>query len=88
VVNGKLHYPLPVDVDKPLHDVATEKIREHHADYNNRPSNVISFMTAVTTTSDRLHCELVRILFLQTHEGNRRPPVVSLPWWLDGKAQS
>ena len=31
------------------------------------PSNVISFMTAITSTSGRLHCEFVRLFFLQTH---------------------
>jgi hypothetical protein len=41
--------------------------REYRADYKNRPSNSISFITAVATTSDRLHSELVQILFLQAH---------------------
>ena len=37
----------------------------YRAHYN----NAISFMpaVAVASTSGRLHCELVRILFLQTH---------------------
>ena len=51
--------------DEPLNDDAAEKIREHRAAYNNRPSNSISFMPAIATTSGRLHCEYVRILFLQ-----------------------
>jgi hypothetical protein len=34
-------------------------ITEYRADYNNRPSNSISLMTAVATTSGRLDCELV-----------------------------
>jgi len=42
-------------------------MREYRADYNNRPSNSISFMSAVASTSRRLHFELVRILFLQDH---------------------
>ena len=37
VFNGNLHYPLTVDIDKPLHDAAADKIREYRADYNNRP---------------------------------------------------
>ena len=49
------------------HDDAAEKIREYRADYNNRPSNPISFMPAVASTSGHIHCELVRILFLQAH---------------------
>ena len=32
----------------------------------------IFFITAVTDTSDRLHCELVHILFLQTHQETDR----------------
>jgi hypothetical protein len=34
---------------------------------NLRPSDGMSFMTDVTTTSDRLHCELVHLLFLQAY---------------------
>jgi hypothetical protein len=44
-----------------------KKIREYRVDDNTRPSQSISFMPAVATTSGRLHCELVRILFLQAH---------------------
>ena len=29
VLNGKLHYALPPDIDKPLHDAAADKIREY-----------------------------------------------------------
>ena len=32
-----------------------------------RPSNSMSVMPAVAITSGRLHCELVRIYFLQAH---------------------
>ena len=60
-LKGKLHYPNPGDIDKPLHDAAAEKIREYRAACNNRPSNSISFMPSVATTSGRLHCELGRI---------------------------
>ena len=65
--NGKLHHPLPADIDEPLHDDVAEKIREYRADYNNCPSNSISFMSAVTNTSGSLHCELLRIISLQAH---------------------
>ena len=50
-----------------LSETAADKIRDYRANYNNRPSNAISFVPAVASTFDRLHCELVRILFLQTH---------------------
>ena len=65
--NGTLYYPTPADTDNPLNEVVTNKIRDYRADYNNRPSNSISFMPAVASTSSRLHCELVRIIFLQAH---------------------
>jgi hypothetical protein len=67
VFNGKLRYLLPADIDKTLHDDDDENILTYRADYNDRPSNSISFMCtqySVLTTSDRLHCDLVRILFL------------------------
>jgi len=54
------NYIIPADIDKSLHDAAAGKIREYRAGYNNCPSNSISFMPAVATTSGRLHCELVR----------------------------
>jgi hypothetical protein len=40
VLNWKVHYLLPTDIDKSLHDVPLEKIRqrmEYRADYNIRP---------------------------------------------------
>jgi hypothetical protein len=36
---------------------------DYRPDYNNRPSNSISFMTVVPRTSGLLHCERVLILF-------------------------
>ena len=47
---------------------AADKIRDYRSDYNNRNSNSISFMSAVASTSGRLHCEFVCILFLQTEK--------------------
>jgi hypothetical protein len=41
-------------------------------DYNNNPANGISFMTAIVSTSDRLHSEFIRLLFLQTHRETDR----------------
>jgi hypothetical protein len=51
----------------PLNDAAAEKIRKYRADYNNRPSSAESFMSAIVSTSGRLHSEFVRLLFLQAH---------------------
>ena len=40
-LNGHLHYPN--DLYGPLNEAAADKIRQYRADYNNRPSNAISF---------------------------------------------
>jgi hypothetical protein len=69
-LNGHLKYPN--NLDQLLNDVAVDKIRKYRADYNNRPPSVVSFMTAIDSTSDRLHSEFVRILFLQTHQETDR----------------
>ena len=61
-INGHLHYP----------NAAADKIREYRTDYNNRPSNVISFMTAIASTSGRLHSKFVCLLFLQAHQETDR----------------
>ena len=50
----------------------SDKIRQYHADYNNRPSNAISFMTAIASTSRRLHSEFVLLLYLQSHRETDR----------------
>ena len=68
-INGHLHYP---NWDRPLNEAAADKIRSDRADYNNRPSNAISFMPAIASTSVRLHSEFVRLLFLQAHRETRR----------------
>ena len=63
--NGHLHYPN--DLDRSLNETATDKIRSYRVDYNNRPSNVISFMTAIASTSGRLHSAFVCLRFLRAH---------------------
>ena len=69
-INGHLHYPN--DVDSPLNETVADKIRAYHTDYNNRPSNDISFMPAIARTSGRLHSEFVSLLFLQAHRETDR----------------
>ncbi len=69
-INGHLHYPN--DLDGSLKETATDKIRQYHTDYNNRPSNSISFMSVIVSTSGCLHSELVCLLFLQTHRETDR----------------
>ncbi len=69
-LNGHLHYPN--DIDRSLNEAAADKIRKYRADYNNNPPNTVSFMSAMTSTSGRLHSEFVRLLFLQTHRETDR----------------
>ena len=64
-LNGQLYYP--ADLDRPLRETIVDKILQYRADYNNRPSNVISFIPPVASTSDLLHCEFVHLLFLYPH---------------------
>ena len=51
-LNGHLHYP--AEINRTLKEAAADKILEYRADYNNRPSNAISFMPAIASTSGRL----------------------------------
>ncbi len=69
-INGHLRYPNALD--GPLNEAAAYKIRQYRADYNSRPSNAISFMPAIASTSGCLHSELVRLLFLQAHRETDR----------------
>ncbi len=71
-LDGHLHYPRPPDTRRPLNEVAADKTLAYRADYDNRPSNAVSFMPAVASTSGCLHCEFVSILFLQVHRGAHR----------------
>ena len=52
-INGHLHYPH--DLYRSPNEAAADKIRQYRADYNNRPSNAISFMPAIASTSGRVH---------------------------------
>jgi hypothetical protein len=69
-LNGHLKYPN--NLDQSLNDADPDKIRKYRADYNNRPPSPVSFMTGITSTSDRLHGEFVRLLFLQAHRETDR----------------
>jgi hypothetical protein len=69
-LNGQLHHS--ADLDRPLNEAAADKVRHYRADYHNRPSHAISFMPAVASTTGRLLCELVRLLFLQAHRETDR----------------
>ena len=69
-INGHLH--CPNDIDRSLNESATDKIRKYRADYNNHPTNTISFMPAIVRTFGRLQSEFVLILFLQAHRETDR----------------
>jgi hypothetical protein len=69
-LNGHLRYPNKLD--QSLNDTAADTKRKYCADYNNRPPNTVSFMSAIGSTSGRLHIELVRLLFLQDHRETDR----------------
>ncbi len=61
-ITGHLHYPNDLDT---LNESSTDKIHQYLVDYNNRPSNTISFSPGMTSTSGRLHSEFVCLLVLQ-----------------------
>ena len=65
--NIQPHHRSPIDIDKSLNDDTPEKIREYRDDYSNRPSNSISFRSVADTTSGLLNCDLVCILFSNSH---------------------
>ena len=68
-LNGHLH--CPTDIDRTLNESAADKVLQYRADYNNRPSHVITFIHAIPSTSARLHSEFV-LLFLQVHRETDR----------------
>ena len=69
-LNDHLHYP--TDIDRTLNESASDKVLQHRADDNNRPSHSISFMSAIAITSGRIHSEFVLLLFLQAHRETDR----------------
>ena len=69
-LNGNLHYPN--DIDRSLNKTVGDKIRKYRTDYNNNPPISVSFMSAIASTSGRLHSEFIRLLFLQTHRETDR----------------
>ena len=64
-LNGTLHHPAPLNIDRPLQESASKKINAYRAEYANNHS--ISFIPLISSTSGRMHSELARLLFLQAH---------------------
>jgi hypothetical protein len=62
-----LHY-----LDRSLNEAAADKVRQYRADCKNRAFHANSFMSAIASTSGRLHSEFVRLLFLQAHRDTDR----------------
>jgi hypothetical protein len=52
---------LPHDIDRSLNEAVSDEIRKYRADYSNNPPNVIFFMSAIVSTSGRLHSGFVRL---------------------------
>ena len=69
-LNVHLHYP--TDIDRTLNETVVDNVLQYRTDYNNRPSHVIVFMPDIDGTSGRLHCEFVRLLFLQDNRETDR----------------
>ena len=69
-LNGNLRYPN--DNDRSLNEAADDKILKYRADYNNNQPVAVAFMSAIASTSGRLHSEFIRLLFLQVHRETDR----------------
>ena len=66
------HLRYPNNLDRSINESAGDKIRKYRVDYNNNPPSVVSFMTAIASTSGRLQNEFIRLLFLQAHRETDR----------------
>jgi hypothetical protein len=69
-LNGHLHYPN--NLDQSLNDTTADKLRKYHSDYNFNPPRGVGFIPANASTSDLLHSEFFRMLFLQSHRETDR----------------
>jgi hypothetical protein len=65
-LNDHLHYPN--DIDKSLNEATVDEIRKYRPDYNNNPPHTVSFMSDITSTSGRLHSELVGTDLLDSNQ--------------------
>ena len=57
------HLPYPTDIDRTLNETADDKVIQYRTDYNNRPSHVITFMSAIASMSGNLHSEFVCLFY-------------------------
>ncbi len=89
-LNG--HLKRPNNLDQLLNDASADQVRKYRADYNNRPPSVVSFMTAIASTSTayivnlsefysyRLIGKLTDFLQLQEFSLRRHTQVTSSPF--------
>jgi hypothetical protein len=61
--NGSLSHPQ--DLDSPLRVAAQRKTNTYKQTYADNQN--ISFLPAIMSTSNHMHCEFLRLLFLQAH---------------------
>jgi hypothetical protein len=69
-LNGHLRYPY--NLDQSLNDSSPDKTHKYRSNYNNNPPRGVGFMTAIASTSGRLHSEFIQILFSQDHRETDR----------------
>ena len=67
--NGALLHP--GNPDKDLDEKAARKIHKYRALYRDHRRQ-LDFLPAITSTSGRIHCELLRLLFLHAHRETTR----------------
>ena len=60
-LDDHLHYP--ADIDRTLNEADADKILQYRADYNNRPSHAISFMTLLIVLQDTYTVNLYALYF-------------------------
>jgi hypothetical protein len=60
------------NLDQSLNDTTPDNLRKYRVDYKNNSPRGVGFMSAIDSTSGRLHSEFIRILFLQDHRETDR----------------
>ena len=73
--NGELLYP--GNPDKDLDEKAARKIAKYRELYRDHHRQ-LDFLPAIASTSGRIHCELLRLLFLHAHR-ETTPPLPCAP---------
>ena len=69
--NGALLHPAAGNPDKDLDEKAARKIAKYRELYRDHRRQ-LDFLPAIASTSGRIHCELLRLLFLHAHRETTR----------------